>query len=187
MPDSSITKKALANAMKQLMAKKPFSKINVGDICALCNMNRKSFYYHFKDKYDLVNWIYYTEFVSKIKEYPLEDGWKLFDVICEYFYDNRDFYVNALEVSGQNSFHDYFIDTLGPIMRDYLSEILSGSENAPFFAVFFADAFLHAIERWLAETPCRPASEFVKLLSTSIEGLAVRIAEDIKHTGPDKV
>lgn len=63
MADSSITKKALANAMKELMEQKKFSKINVGEICSLCNMNRKSFYYHFKDKYDLVNWIFYSEFV----------------------------------------------------------------------------------------------------------------------------
>lgn len=44
--------------MKKLMEKKPFSKISVGDICEDCGMNRKSFYYHFRDKYDLVNWIF---------------------------------------------------------------------------------------------------------------------------------
>ena len=43
MPDSSITKKALADALKQLMAEKPLQKISVGDICERCNMNRKSF------------------------------------------------------------------------------------------------------------------------------------------------
>ena len=56
MADSNVTKRALATAMKQLMAKEPFSKISVGDICQVCQMNRKSFYYHFRDKYDLVNW-----------------------------------------------------------------------------------------------------------------------------------
>ena len=47
MPDSNITKKALAQTMKELMAKQPFSKISVGDICDACGMSRKSFYYHF--------------------------------------------------------------------------------------------------------------------------------------------
>lgn len=65
MPDSSITKKALADALKQLMAEKPLQKISVGDICERCNMNRKSFYYHFRDKYDLVNWVFYTEFAEQ--------------------------------------------------------------------------------------------------------------------------
>lgn len=57
---------ALATAMKQLMAKEPFSKISVGDICQVCQMNRKSFYYHFRDKYDLVNWIFQTEFLTAV-------------------------------------------------------------------------------------------------------------------------
>ena len=64
MADSGITKRALAEALKQLMEELPFSKISVADICEQCNMNRKSFYYHFKDKYDLLNWILDTEFLG---------------------------------------------------------------------------------------------------------------------------
>ena len=63
MADSNLTKRAFARAMKALMSEKPFEKISVGDICERCDMNRKSFYYHFRDKYDLVNWIFDTEFV----------------------------------------------------------------------------------------------------------------------------
>jgi len=62
LPDSGITKNALSTALKELMLLHPLAKISVGDICARCGMNRKSFYYHFKDKYDLVNWIFHTEF-----------------------------------------------------------------------------------------------------------------------------
>ena len=68
MADSNITKRALSSAFKELLESKPFSKISVGDICEKCEMNRKSFYYHFKDKYDLVNWIYYTEFVTVVRQ-----------------------------------------------------------------------------------------------------------------------
>ena len=51
--DSNLTKRALAAVMKELMEQMPFSKISVSDIAEQCGMNRKSFYYHFKDKYDL--------------------------------------------------------------------------------------------------------------------------------------
>ena len=46
MADSNITKNALANALKSLLEEMPFQKISVSDICARCDMNRKSFYYH---------------------------------------------------------------------------------------------------------------------------------------------
>ena len=71
MADSNITKRALATSLKELMAEQPFGKINVAQICERCNMNRKSFYYHFKDKYDLVNWIFDTEFIELLKHEDL--------------------------------------------------------------------------------------------------------------------
>ena len=75
MPDSYITKKALAASLKELMEEMPFEKITVGDICNKCAMNRKSFYYHFKDKYDLVNWIFDIEFITIEKNNAYEDSW----------------------------------------------------------------------------------------------------------------
>ena len=49
MADSNITKQARSGSLKKLLTKKPLEKISVADICTLCGMNRKSFYYHFKD------------------------------------------------------------------------------------------------------------------------------------------
>lgn len=95
MSDSNITKHALAAALKKLMEENPFEKINVGDICEKCGMNRKSFYYHFRDKYDLVNWIFDTEFILAINENPSENGWDFMEKLVEYLYLNRDFYRKA--------------------------------------------------------------------------------------------
>ena len=64
MADSNITKRALAAALKSLLAERPFAKVSVREICEACGMSRKSFYYHFKDKYELLNWIFETEFVA---------------------------------------------------------------------------------------------------------------------------
>ncbi|MEG1932709.1 MAG: TetR family transcriptional regulator, partial [Pygmaiobacter sp.] len=61
MADSAHTKRVLGDSLKELMQKKPLAKISVGDITAHCGINRQTFYYHFKDKYDLVNWIYTSE------------------------------------------------------------------------------------------------------------------------------
>ena len=61
MSDSMITKKALAEGFKELVKKKNFESITVLDITEKCGLNRQTFYYHFHDKYELVNWIYYNE------------------------------------------------------------------------------------------------------------------------------
>lgn len=47
------TKKALAASLKKFLAEKPLSKVTVTDITEDCEVNRQTFYYHFKDIYDL--------------------------------------------------------------------------------------------------------------------------------------
>ena len=39
-----------------LLLQKPLSKITISDITEDCGINRMTFYYHFKDIYDLVEW-----------------------------------------------------------------------------------------------------------------------------------
>ena len=68
LADSNITKKALADALKELMDTKPFQKISVSDICERCQMNRKSFYYHFKDKYEVLEYIVDEDIMKNIYE-----------------------------------------------------------------------------------------------------------------------
>ena len=49
------TKQALANALKQLLQKKQITKITINDIAEACGISRMTFYYHFKDIYDLAD------------------------------------------------------------------------------------------------------------------------------------
>ena len=71
-------------------------------------MNRKSFYYHFRDKYDLVNWIFYVDFIERMEWSSCRNEWDMLEALCSHFYRERLFYQNALQVEGQNSFREYF-------------------------------------------------------------------------------
>ena len=53
---SQTTKRALEASLKNLLLKKPLTKITINDIAEDCEINRMTFYYHFKDIYDLVEW-----------------------------------------------------------------------------------------------------------------------------------
>lgn len=67
-------------------------------------MNRKSFYYPFQDKCDLVNWICYTEFMGVIKDKEYENGLEFLSDICIYLEQNKKFYRTIFQYDGQNSF-----------------------------------------------------------------------------------
>ena len=53
---SQITKRALEQSLKNLSLKKPLNKITINDITEDCGISRRTFYYHFQDIYDLVEW-----------------------------------------------------------------------------------------------------------------------------------
>ena len=84
MAEQNMTKTALAEALKDLMRKKPFARISVSDICESCGLNRKSFYYHFRDKYDLLNWIFYVDIVERIIALEEADAWDILEQMCDW-------------------------------------------------------------------------------------------------------
>ena len=177
MPDSHITKRALAEAMKELMAESPMSKITIGDIVDRCAMNRKSFYYHFKDKYDLVNWIYYTEFVEDLIKNPTETSWELLLRICDFFYENKSFYINALQVTGQNSFSEYFNEVMQEIILIRIGNMIAEGENKEFYANFFADAICVSITKWLLSGAETAPKKFVNLMKSAMTEIAIEITQ----------
>lgn len=175
MPDSGITKRVLAQALKELMQTQSLHKISVGDICEQCSMNRKSFYYHFKDKYDLVNWIYYTEFFdSFLQDNPT--GGEAIERICKFFADNRQFYKNALQLRGQNSFYEYFGEVLTPVIRANLAGAFAGDEDQDFYLLLYSEVMRDVIVRWLLDDKQIPPERFVKLLHNAIVGLVHQTA-----------
>lgn len=185
MPDSNITKHALAAALRELMAELPFDKINVAQICERCDMNRKSFYYHFKDKYDLVNWIFDTEFIVLIKDETLsatyDEHWKWIRKACDYFQQNHVFYRKALQISGQNSFQDHFRQYIRPLLVGRLTHLFGPGRVDEFAIDFFTDAVICAMERWLLAKECMPAEEFVEKIKGLMEQGAASIYREMTH------
>ena len=53
---SEVTKRALEQSLKNLLLKKPLTKITINDITEDCGINRMTFYYHFKDMDDVLKW-----------------------------------------------------------------------------------------------------------------------------------
>ena len=70
------TKERIAQTVLELIRQQPVSKITVQRIMEESNMKRQSFYYHFKDIYDVLDWSvtrYFCEPFSFRAEQPFED------------------------------------------------------------------------------------------------------------------
>lgn len=65
------TKKMLSASLKNFMKKKSLSKVTVSEIIADCGVNRKTFYYHFENIYDLLKWTLEAEAINIVKQMDL--------------------------------------------------------------------------------------------------------------------
>jgi len=161
MPDSSITKQALAAALKALMQEMPFEKVSVSHICQKCSMNRQSFYYHFQDKYELLNWIFDMAFIGRIQPETQEQSMQELTALFGILYNDRTFYRNALSVRGQNSLIEHIRDIAIPVLRERMREALPDESDQDFYLDFFLDALLGAIIRWIMDENCEPPEQFI--------------------------
>lgn len=83
------TKTKLSNSLKKLMTQKPFSKITVSEIIRDCNVNRKTFYYHFEDIYALLKWMFEQEAINIVKQYDLPSDYEeALSFVIDYINEN---------------------------------------------------------------------------------------------------
>ena len=73
---SQVTKRALETSLKNLLLQKPLDKITINDITADCGINRMTFYYHFKDIYDLVEWSCLEDAEKALNNKKTYDTWE---------------------------------------------------------------------------------------------------------------
>ena len=93
---SQVTKRALEQSLKNLLLQKSLTKITVKDITEDCGINRMTFYYHFKDIYDLVEWACLEDARKALEEKKTFDTWQQgFLQIFEAVQANKPFIMNV--------------------------------------------------------------------------------------------
>ena len=123
MQETNEIKRALSRGIKTAMQHTPFEELTVGNIAAAAAVSRRSFYRYFRDKYELLNWVYYDDFIGAMPEKKVERALDLYPFVCANLYKDRLFFINAFNVRGQNSFREFCSERLAP----YIERDLSGA------------------------------------------------------------
>lgn len=179
MSTTDETKLRFAEALRQIMLEKPFSKISVRDIADAAGISRKSFYNHFQDKYDLINWICYSQFVQISEDVLAGGGWGAFRAFLDFFATDRAFFINALQDMGQNSFGQYFSDLLFEVVYEtthagFVRQDIDEHWIRLSIAALVEDARL-AIIIWLSESEEPDSGELIDFLLKASDGFASMI------------
>ena len=147
------TKSAMAVALREAMREKPIDRISIKTITDACGLNRQTFYYHFRDIYDLVKWMYVHEIQEAMNESYNEDSWEetLRSVLYAFdkeheahlaIYNSRNYYPNL-----RTEIMDSLTKRFEPVFDNYVDELGFDVEYREFLLRMYALVIFEFIER----------------------------------------
>ena len=163
---AEITKLWIADKMKDLMKQKPIDKIRVTEICRAAEIERPTFYYHFKDKYDLVAWIFFQS-ADKTDVVSIKSAAEGMQKMKQDFL----FYKRAYEDSSQNALWaymlEYFVQRYEKIAKEKLRTDVLGTQ-LKFSIRHYCYGSVGMTKEWLLYDNTTSAEVVVELMFNSM-------------------
>lgn len=172
---SQVTKRALEQSLKNLLLKKPLTKITVGDITDDCGINRMTFYYHFKDIYDLVEWSCLEDAKRALDEKKTYDTWQqgllqIFKAVQE----NKPFILNVYRCVHREQVEKYLQPLVDQLLLNVINEEAAGitvrDEDKQFIAQIYSYMFIGLMLDWIKDDMHEDPQQIVEKLSKLIKG-----------------
>ena len=172
---SQITKRALEQSLKNLLREKPLSKITVTDITEDCGINRMTFYYHFKDIYDLVEWVCLEDAKKALADNKTYETWqqgfvRIFDAVRE----NKPFIMNVYRCASREQVEKYLTPLTDDLLMGVINELSAGmvvrAEDKAFIAQVYSYAFVGLMLDWIKQGMKEDYHEIVERMSVMLHG-----------------
>ena len=172
---SQITKRALEASLKKLLTKKPLDKITITDITEDCGINRMTFYYHFKDIYDLVEWVCVEDATRILGENKTYDTWQegLLQIF-EAVYENKPFIINAYNAVSREQIENFLFqlthDLIMSVVEEQARSTSLTQEQKSFIADFYKYSFVGIMLDWIRQGMKSDYTDIWKNMCITIHG-----------------
>lgn len=172
---SQITKRALEESLKRMLLKKPVNKITISDITEDCGINRMTFYYHFKDIYDLIEWSCLEDAAKALDGKKTYATWQQgFLQIFEAVLDNKPFIQNVYQSVSREQVETYLYTLTHNLLIGVIEEKSLGMKvldtDKEFIANFYKFAFVGLMLDWIKNGMREDPKQIIERLSSLIEG-----------------
>ena len=151
---SQVTKRALEASLKHLLLQKPLNKITINDIAEDCGINRMTFYYHFRDIYDLVEWCCAEDAAKALAGKKTYETWQqgLLQIL-EAVQENKPFILNVYRSVSREQVENYLYRVTYDLLRDVIKEQAQGmnvrEEDMDFIASLYKYMFVGLMLDWI--------------------------------------
>ncbi len=182
---SQTTKRALEASLKNLLLQKPLDKITINDIAEDCGISRMTFYYHFKDIYDLVEWSCVEDATRALKGKKTYDTWQEgFFNIFQAVQDNKPFIMNVYHVVSRERIEQYLYplihELLMGVVEEKAADMVVNEEDKQFIADFYEYAFIGVMLAWIGNKMKEDPAVIVDRTSRLLKGNIVRALNAVR-------
>ena len=169
------TKQILEESLKKLMLKKPLDKITIRDLTEDCGISRMTFYYHFKDIYDLIEWACLADATKALAGKKTYDTWseglvQIFEVV----YENKPFILNAYRCISRDQIENFLFhltsDLLMGVVEEKAADTDISEEDRRFIADFYKYSFVGIMLDWIKQGMKDDYMELARKINITIHG-----------------
>lgn len=186
---SQTTKRALAASLKHLLLQKPLNKITISDIAEDCGISRMTFYYHFKDIYDLVEWTCVEDGSRALEGKKTYDTWQEgFLNIFHAVQENKPFIMNVYRSVSRERIEQYLNPLIHSLILGVVEEKSAGlsvpAADQQFLASFYEYAFVGVMLEWIGTGMKEDPAALVARTSAVVHGNILRALETFRTDKP---
>ena len=172
---SLTTKKMISYSLKDLLLEKPLSKITISDICAKASINRQTFYYHFADIRDLIEYICICDANQALKDKDTYATWQEgFISIFNLIKKDKAFIDNIYHSISLDVLQGYLYKLTYPIIYKVVDEKASlkkiSEEDKKFITKFYMYSFVSLVLEWIGDGMKEDPNKIVKKISSILTG-----------------
>ena len=169
---SEITKKALVSSLIALCDEKKLNKITVQDIVNKCGVNRNTFYYHFADIYDLLDYMFRSEYeyvIGSIKSYSdLREGITL---VIKEASKYKNLIINIYNSINREQLEKYLYSVNAKLFKGYINETHDLDNLSQDFKCGIVGLVLNWIERGMPGDMIHLSNQLIRLAESTIKGI----------------
>lgn len=151
------TKEALAETLTAMLEKRSIDKITVKDIVATCGVNRQTFYYHFQDIYDLMEWAL-TRSIEKYADQNLlaDMDWReKIKLLFHFFYLHRAAMLHGYDATNRMQYERAAVKWVLPLVQlqleNYPQAACVPEEKKAFICQVYSRTIAGLLLEWIEE------------------------------------